>query len=199
MSLDAFQRAAVELTLDYRRARAVRDGDTTGLDAYALTERERARLVAITRQPTMSVHCSLSRGNRVEIIAGVFPMTCFLLDAVFGELLDELWRDYRPSNYQLRGEEMAFAQLVRAKLQRGELAGPYLAEVLAYECLCWELTGRAGFSGDAAEAVMVFDHCPNDLLPPLSRLSEPPAGLLPGRYPAKVRLVNDLFEVELLA
>ena len=74
MSLDAFQCAAVDLTLDYRKARAVRDGDPAVLAGYELTDRERSRLVAIVGQPMMSVHCSLSRGNRVEIIGGAFPM-----------------------------------------------------------------------------------------------------------------------------
>jgi hypothetical protein len=195
MSLDAFQCAAVDLTLDYRKARAVRDGDPAVLAGYELTDRERSRLVAIVGQPMMSVHCSLSRGNRVEIIGGAFPMTCFLLDGQFGDVLDELWRDHRPSNYQLRGEETAFADLLRRKLRRGDVCIPYLGEVFDYECLCGELMGRARASSQAVEAIMAFEHHPADLLPPLSRLTAPPPDLPRGRYPAVVRLRNDAFDV----
>lgn len=196
MSLEAFQQAAVELTLDYRKARAVRGGDTSPLDAYALTDRERTRLIAITRQPTMPVHCSLSRGNRIEIIGGAFPMTTFLLDAGFGPLIDELWRDHRPSNYQLRGEERAFATLLRHRLETGTLAvGPYLADVFEYECLCLELTARARTMEGPIEAVMTFRYPPSDLLPPLSRLTSPPDDLPMGRYSARIRLEHDVFDI----
>jgi hypothetical protein len=196
VSLEGFQQAAVELTLDHRKTGAVRNGDLSPLDAYELSDRERARLIAITRQPTMAVHCSLSRGNRIEIIGGAFPMTCCLLDAEFGPLIDELWRDHRPSNYQLRGEELAFAALVRRRLEAGAIAvSSYLAEVFEYECLCLELTARARASGARVEAVMVFTHPPSELLPPLSRLSTPPADLPRGRYPARIRLERDVFDV----
>ena len=196
MSLEAFQRAAVELTLYYRKARAVRHGEAGPLEGYALTARERARLIAITRQPTMAVHCSLSRGNRIEIIGGAFPMTCFLLDGEFGPLIDELWRDHRPTNYQLRGEELAFAECLRRRLEAGTLAvSPYLADVFEYECLCLELTARARTTVGPVEAAMVFTHPPSALLPPLSRLTSPPADLPSGRYPARIRLENDVFDV----
>jgi len=121
MSLETFQQAVVELTLDYRKSSALREGDRGALAGYDLTEREWGRLLAIVREPGMSVHCSLCRGNRLEIIAGVFPMTCVLLEPVLGRLLDELWRDHRPSNYQLIGEETAFAVFVGRQIANGEL------------------------------------------------------------------------------
>jgi hypothetical protein len=200
MSLRTFQRAVVELTLAPEKARALRAGGGDALADSDLTARERERLLDIVRQPGISVHCSLARGNRFEAVAEVFPMTCVLLEPVLRELLDQLWRERLPDNYQLTGEESAFAALLRRKIAAGELSIEYLDEIFAYELACRELTRRMRMepSPDAEiEAEVQFQHSPDELLPPLSRLAAPPAGLPRGWYPARVRLRGDRFEVEL--
>ena len=74
------QRAVVDLTLAYLKGRSCREGrDDTLLASYDLTPLERDRIIAIVSQPGMSVHCSLSRGNRLEVVFNAFPMTCVLL------------------------------------------------------------------------------------------------------------------------
>jgi hypothetical protein len=201
MSLRSFQRAIVDLTLAPAKARALRHGDTDVLAGYELTGRERARILDIVRQPGISVHCSLSRGNRLEVIVEAFPMTCVLLRPVLRQLVDELWQEHRPSNYQLAGEAAAFAALVRRKIADGALAIEYLAEILAYETTCLELAERTRMRAAqdaAAEAMVEFEHDPDALLPPLSRLTAPPAGLPSGSYRALVKLQNARFTVELL-
>jgi hypothetical protein len=200
VSHDAFQRAVVDLTLDYRKSSALLHGDRDVLAGYDLTDRERTRLLSIVAQPGMSVHCSLSRGNRLEVIAGVFPMTCVLLEPILNGLIDELWREHRPSNYQLAGEEAAFADVIRRKRADGELDVEYLDEIFAYELACWEMIrrGRTRPGTADAEARVDFVHRPSDLLPPLSRLEAPPPDLPTGSYPAIVRLRDGGFEVELL-
>ena len=200
MSLKTFQQVLVDLTLTPSRARALRV-DGGALEGYDLTPLERERLLDILRQPGISVHCSLSRGNRFETIAEIFPMTCVLLEPVLRELLEELWRISRPENYQLSGEEAAFAELVKCKLAVGEIAIEYLEEVFAYEMVCWDLARRMRMQRDAesaVEAVVEFQHSPGELLPHLSRLVAPPARLPRGRYSARVVLRDGRFDVEML-
>jgi hypothetical protein len=198
MSLRSFQRAVVELTLAPRMARALRGGDAGALAGYDLTERERDRLFAIARQPGISVHCSLSRGNRLEVIMEAFPMTCVLLRPLLRVLLDELFEEHRPSHYQLAEERGAFAALLARKLAAGDLAIEYLDEILAYETACLALTERMRNGAEEAETIVEFAHPPDELLPPLAQRSAPPAGLPTGAYRARVRLADERFTVELI-
>jgi len=200
VSLRSFQRALVDLTLSPVTATALRKGDLSVLASYGLRQFERDRLVDIVRQPGISVHCSLSRGNRLEMIVGSFPMTCVLLRPVLRDLLDEVWRLYRPTNYQLSNEVVAFAAVVGRKLAAGELALEYVAEIFIYEQACLELTQRARLDPNAElEKLVEFQHRPDELLGPLSRRTAPPSGLSAGRFLAKVALLDGRFDVELLA
>jgi hypothetical protein len=203
MSLLMFQRALVELTLTPQKARALRLGDESILAGFELTSLERDRLEAVVHQRGMSVSCSLSRGNRLEMIFQSFPMTCVLLKPVLRELVDELWIDIQPTNYQLAGEDAVFAALLTRKLAESNLSIPYLEEIFAYELACMELTRQArdlarNQTDTGAELIVDFQHSPDDLLPPLSQLTAPPAGLPEGNYRARVRLIEDLFKVELV-
>jgi len=199
MSLQSFQQAVVDLTLSPWMAQELRKGDAVPLAEYDLTSRERARLLNIVNQPGISVHCSLSRGNRFELIVNAFPMTCVLLRPLLRRLVDELCQEHRPTNYQLSGEQTAFAALVRRKMAAGELVIEYLDEIFAYEMACLGLVERMRSDPtDEVTALVEFEHSPDDLLPPLSQLKLPPSGLRAGSYPARVRLQGELFKVELL-
>ena len=199
MSLQSFQQAVVDLTLSPWMAQELRKGDAVPLAGYDLTSRERARLSNIVNQPGISVHCSLSRGNRFELIVNAFPMTCVLLRPLLRRLVDELCQEYRPTNYQLSGEQTAFAAIVRRKMAAGELVIEYLDEIFAYEMACLDLVERMRSDPtDEVTALVEFQHSPDDLLPPLSQLESPPAGLRAGSYSARVRLQGELFKVELL-
>ena len=126
-------------------------------------------------------------------------MTCVLLRPVLRPLVDELWQQHRPTNYQLSGEETAFVAIVTRKIAAGELVIEYLEEIFAYEMKCLELVQQKRTDPDAeATAIVEFQHTPDDLLPPLSQLESPPAGLRAGSYSARVRLQGELFKVELL-
>jgi hypothetical protein len=199
MSLQSFQQALVDLTLSPWMAQGLRKDDAVWLAGYDLTSRERARLLNVVNQPGISVHCSLSRGNRFELIVNAFPMTCLLLRPLLRPLVDEFCQEYRPTNYQLWGEQTAFAAIVRRKITAGELVIEYLDEIFAYEMACLGLVERMRSDpADEVSAMVEFQHSPDDLLPPLSQLEPPPAGLRVGSYPARVRLQGELFKVELL-
>lgn len=201
MSIQTFQRVLVELTLSPRKARALREGDASMFAGLDLTGLERERLFDIVRQPGISVHCSLSRGNRFEVIFGAFPMTCVLLEPVLRELLDEFCEACQPTNYQLAGEDAAFAAMLRGKIAAGALSIEYLREIFDYELACAELTQALQNQMDpdaGVEAVVEFQHSPDELLPSLSRLKAPPAGLPQGSCRVRVKLQNNQFRVETL-
>jgi hypothetical protein len=198
MSLSGFQQAAVDLTLAPESFRALRRGESALLDRYDLSERERNRLLEISRQPGMAMNCSLARGNRLELIVGAFPKTCTLLKSLLPRLLDELWEAHRPDNYQLFGEEDAFAAFIAQKVSGGELAVDYFCEVFTYELTCRDLAIRLETCADAdsvLEAVVEFRHAPDELLAPLSRHAAPPSGLPCGAFPTRVRLSEVGLEV----
>jgi hypothetical protein len=117
MSLQAFQRAVVDLTLAYTKVRALRKGDANLLASYDLTPIEQQRIFAIVNQSGIAIHCSLSRGNRLEVVVNAFPMTCILIESQLRVLMDELWEHRRPTNYQLDGEDLAFAEFIGEKIE----------------------------------------------------------------------------------
>ncbi len=201
MSLQAFQQAIVELTLSPRRIRKLLQGDMQVLEKYDLTERERQRVLHAIRQPGMSLNCTIARGNRFESVAELFPMTCVLLKPVLRDLLDELWEDAPPTNYQFTGEEEAFSGMVRRKIASGELIIEYLEDVFAYESRCAELAQRMrgdAHSDDKGEVIIEFHHPPDLLLIPLSEYQVPPSGLPTGNYRARLTLRGEQFDVEML-
>lgn len=204
MALSDFQRALSEMTVHPGLAARVRLAGEPALADYDLSPREQARLVAVARQPGMDLNCTLSRGNRLGPIVDVLPLTCTLLKPWLRELLDELWRINRPDNYQLSGEEDAFAGFLQAKLARGEFSHPYLAEILEYEIACWALVQSLRHTpvedepGAGAEPFRLvrFVHDPRALLPPLESGHLPAADLPAGYYPVRVTLRGDALVVE---
>ena len=201
MSLIAFQRAVVEMTLSPRLAQRLIQGDCAVVETYDLTQQESRRLLDIVRQPGMSLNCTIARGNRFEVIGELFPMTCVLLEPILRDLLDELWEDF-PTNYQFAGEDDAFISKVRERMGRGELTIEYLDEIFAYESVCLKMARQMRNQTDTeCELVQVieFQHSPELLLPPLSRLKAPPPGLPRGLYRARLILRDMRFDVEMLS
>jgi hypothetical protein len=201
MSLQGFQRALVDLTLAPGFIRALRRGESGLLDRYDLNERERNRLLVISRQAGIAMNCSLSRGNRLELIVAAFPKTCTLLKPLLPGLLDELWERHEPDNYQLFGEENVFATFLARKVSEGELHVEYLSEIFAYELACQDLAIRLETStgpADSFEAVVKFEHPPDQLLPQLSSLLAPPSGLPSGTFPVHLCLSESGFDLKLL-
>ena len=182
------------MTVEPHLAAAVRREGARALAGYELTQREQDRLVSVSRQPGMDLNCTLARGNRFAPIFDAFPLTCTLLGAELREVLDELWQGARPTSYQLSGEIGAFETLLTAKLERGQIANPYLPDVLEYESVCWELAQslrHAPPSNNPLEKVVVFHHDPGALLRALEAGRQPPGELPEGRYPVRVVLQGD--------
>jgi hypothetical protein len=133
------------------------------------------------------------------LIVGAFPKTCTLLKPLLPRLLDELWERRKPDNYQLFGEEDAFAAFIAKKLSQSELAVEYLSEIFAYELTCRDLALRFETCADAEsalEAIVEFRHPPDELLAPLNRHAAPPSGLPSGVFPTRVRLSEAGLEID---
>jgi hypothetical protein len=159
-------------------AAAVRARGVEALDGFELTDREATRLVCVAKQAGMDLNCTLARANRFGPIYDAFPMTCLVLEPCLRQILDDLWSQHRPSNYQLLGEELAFADFVGARLaELQELE--YLSDILEYERACLELVYEiARASGDESvtrSRTLEFVHDPGALLLPLQSGQVPPA------------------------
>ena len=205
MSLRDFQRALSDMTLDTRITAAVRRDGTKALRDYELTSLEQERLVAVARQPGMDLNCTLARGNRFAPIVEMFPLTCELLRPWLRELLDELWDCHRPDNYQLSGEEDAFASLLEEKIERCELAHPYAEEVFRYESACLELARSLRYMsaeesselGSESFRIVRFQHDPRILVRALENHKIPPVDMPEGEYRVRITLSGDALNVEL--
>lgn len=204
MALNVFQRVLSEMTVCPGMAAEIRGEGEPALAGYDLSPLERARLVSVARQPGMDLNCTLARANRFGPIVDVLPLTCTLLKPRLRELLDALWRDNRPDNYQLSGEEDAFAAFLQAKLATGEFSYPYLEEILEYETACWALVQSLRYTpvdeepraGGEPCRLVCFTHDPESLLPPLEAGIPPPANLPQGHYPVRITLRGDTLVVE---
>jgi hypothetical protein len=205
VSLRDFQRAFSDMTLDVPMAATVRRKGAPALSGYALTALERRRLVAVARQPGMQLNCTLARGNRFGPIVEMFPLTCELLKPWLRELLDELWSRRRPDNYQLAGEEDAFAGFLEEKSARRELPHPYAEEVFRYESACLELARTLRYTpaedlpepGAEPFRRAHFRHDPRILLRALENELDPPPDMPEGDYPVRITLRGDALDVEL--
>lgn len=193
------------MTLDTRIAAAVRKEGAPALSDYELTSLEQQRLVDVARQPGMELNCTLARGNRFAPIVEMFPLTCELLKPWLRELLDELWSCHRPDNYQLAGEEDAFAGFLEGKIERRELTHPYVEEVFRYESVCLDLAKSLRYvsAEDSPEhgsehfRLARFHHDPRILLRALESHQTPPLDMPEGDYPVRITLRGDALDVEL--
>ena len=200
MSLAQFQAAFAAMALNPRLAGRVRRTGAQALSAYDLTPKELRRLESVSRQPGMSLTCTLARANRFGPLHDAFPRTFVLLEPVLRELLDELWSGDRPHNYQLTGEDAAFAEFIEQKLTAGELQTEYLREIFLLEKTCWELAMKFRHAESATSGetswIVPFEHRPGDLLDCLDSFERPPASLPRGDYQVRIRLVNGELQLD---
>ena len=200
MGIADFQRALADMTLDSRFAATVRRHGVAALGDYELTPLESHRLESIAGQKGMSLCCTLARANRFGPINDAFPMTCVLLEPQLRAILDDLWSRHRPDNYQLAGEETAFAACLDDLVSRQQLSVEYLDEVFAYEKACWSIASefrfRARSDAGGVPRRVTFRHDPGILLSCLGRFESPPPGLPEGRYEVTVAECDGELTVE---
>jgi hypothetical protein len=138
MSLAGFQRAMCDLIADSELCLRLRREPTSVLERYQLDGRERSRLLAIVRQPGMSVSCTLYRSNRIIPLHTRLPYSCALLGEDLGSELTAFW-DSRAAEVGFGAEVENFASFLRGRLASGALTSPYLSETLGFELAFDEL------------------------------------------------------------
>ena len=135
----------------------------------------------------------------------MYPLTCELLKDDLRGLLDELWSRHRPDNYQLAGEDEAFAGFLSARLRSGQLTQPYADEVFRYEVECVALAKSLRYmsSDDLARDNVApfrrthFRHDPRIVLRSLERREPVPPDLPEGDYSVRITLRGDSLQVDL--
>jgi hypothetical protein len=196
MSLIAFQLALADLaTSPGLCARVARDPDEA-LAGRDLTPLEWRRIVAAAGQRGVAVNRALYRYNRTMPLTAVLRGTCHLLGEAFGALADEFWAEGGLDRNQRREAER-FADFLHRALARGRVSSPYLAEVMAFELMRYQVATRPRESllaavDEAAERwpdgplvlhplmrVAAFTHEPNALLGLVAARRPPPYPGLP--------------------
>lgn len=194
MSLHGFQRALCDLIASPELCVAARRAPEEALARFDLTARERRRLAAMVRQPGMSVNCTLYRVNRMTPLYSLLPRSCLALGDRLADEAAEFWRA-GGTDLQFGPEIVRFAAFLRERLDAGQLASPYLAELLDFELALHELRlaprrrllGElaAGASGRAWRVsplvrVVRFSHEPAALLGALAEGRVPDESDAPG-------------------
>lgn len=200
MSLIAFQLALADLaTSPDFCARVARDSEAA-LAGRDLTPLERRRITSAAGQPGVAVNRELYRYNRTMPLTSVLRGTCHLLGKEFGALADEFWAEGGLDRNQRREAER-FADFLRRAMARGRVSSPYLAEVMEFELMRYQVATRprepllaavdeaAGRWPDGPLAlhplmrVASFTHEPNALLGLVAARRPPPyPGLAEGDF-----------------
>lgn len=145
MSHLGFQAALSAMIRRPDLARQVRTGDTGPFMRFDLNEVETRRLVGVARQPGIAFYASLSRANRVEAIAEVFPQTLAAMQAGRRRFLDNLWSSRAP-NHRLDREAEFFADSLAAAIRNLEVTNEKVIRVFVREHAAW----RAALGDQAA-------------------------------------------------
>ncbi|HWV69770.1 hypothetical protein [Chitinophaga sp.] len=183
MSLLSFQKALTDLIASPQLCLQLRSDPTAVLIRYDLNSRERLRLQAVVYQQGMSVSCTLYRVNRITPVYTMLPYTCFLLGAQLMPVIEEFWAIDNRSDLQFKREISIFGEFLLQKLLGGDLANPYLREIVVMELAINELKflpKKLLMENNNEETglhplvrLVPFDHPPESLLTALASMKLP--------------------------
>jgi hypothetical protein len=139
MSLACYQRELALMIASPARRRAVATDANAALMGTKLSERERRRLTAFSRDRGMIVNTALYRANRLSPICNVLPWTCDALGARFSTLVHEYWHGYALQDLQFPNEATRFASYLRTRADGLAATSPLLFSLLALELARYEL------------------------------------------------------------
>jgi len=97
--------------------------------------------VAAAGQPGVAVNRALYRYNRTMPLTAVLRGTCHLLGQEFGALADEFWAEGGLDRNQRREAER-FVDFLRRAIARGRVSSPYVAEVMEFELMRYQVATR---------------------------------------------------------
>ena len=181
-----------------------------------LTPLERRRIASAAGQPGVAVNRALYRYNRTIPLTGVLRGACFLLGAELSALSDEFWAEGGLDRNQRREAER-FADFMRRAMACGRVSSLYLAEVMEFELMRYQVATRPrepllAAIEEAAERwpdgplvlhplmrVASFTHEPNALLGMVSARRPPPyPGLPEGEFHLLLTFHDGTYKQDLL-
>jgi hypothetical protein len=131
MSLADFQRAMADLAGSPELCRLAKTDPDEVLHVYALTDRERARLVSVVGQPGMQVNCTIHRTTRMIALDTLLPLTCAALGEALGTELDAYWKSCARPAIRFDTEAARFVAHLESRVEHGRGAWPCSAAALA--------------------------------------------------------------------
>jgi hypothetical protein len=114
-----FQQALADLTASPEFCNAVRRDPAALPPRYALTERERARLLGIVRHPGMACACTVYRMKRLAPLSMNLRGTLKALGAELRPLLAQYWLDHPHGRAHFLLESDQFAGWLSRRLDAG--------------------------------------------------------------------------------
>jgi hypothetical protein len=128
-----FQQALADLTASPELCRAVRADAHALPAAYVLSDRERARLLAIVRHPGMACACTVYRMNRVAPLAMNLRHTLRALGPALGRLLPAYWAEHPQGHAHFYIESERFGRWLAGQEGVVERAPALPAELAAIQ------------------------------------------------------------------
>ncbi len=128
-----FQQALADLTASPELCNAVRRDSGLLPLRYVLSERERARLLAIVRHPGMACACTVYRMNRLAPLAMNLRGTLKALGAELRPLLAQYWLDHPHGRPHFLLESDQFVSWLACRLDAGAQIPAGARELLTAE------------------------------------------------------------------
>ena len=141
-----FQQALADLTASPELCNAVRRDSGVLPQRYALTERERARLLAIVRHPGMACACTVYRMNRLAPLAMNLRGTLKALGAELRPLLAQYWLDHPHGRPHFFLESDQFVSWLACRLDAGAQIPAGARELLTAEAESVRAALRASYT-----------------------------------------------------
>jgi hypothetical protein len=171
MSLAEFQRAFSDLIASPALALGARHHAGNVLSGYDLDARERRRLIAMTRDPAMSINCTLFRVNRLTPLYSVLPLTCRWLGTRLSAQLDAFWAASRDATIQYGPEAWRFGEWLQDQIRAGLLSPGPIEDAIQFEVAAFEVrTAPSDLPADRyphpRKRVVRFKYAPDVVLNP---------------------------------
>jgi hypothetical protein len=162
MSLSEFQRALAELIASPARCLNARRNPAAALAEFALTSRERTRLIEMVNTDGMSVNCTLYRVNRLTPIYSVLPNTCRLLGERLGPELEAFAAASRHATLQYRWEAWRFGIWIQERIHAGFVLGGPVEDSIRFELAAFDARS-APLGSERRRGLVTLRYDPNDL------------------------------------
>jgi hypothetical protein len=180
MSLAELQRALADWVDAPALRLAVRNDGTAALDGYQLTDRERARLLAMAHDARMPIDGALHRAHHLRALHSLLPLTLRWLGARAQPELAAFTATGPAAGVPRGREAFRFGAWLEQRIAAGELADGAFHDALRFELAAFSVrvasAGRHGVGEfpHPRKRLLSFHHEPRIVLAPPDAVQEPP-------------------------